>query len=258
MENNDNRSVFDRLDSIEGALGEILKNSKQQQQVQPQVVNPQLNDREVLRRFVHSSKKEHVWFGERKEFYRDRLFLIIASVVLIMLGILSTILTSVAVRIYSTFSLFEGIWMVFVCFILAYAIKAKPKMIDYELKEISCDIFMQDADGTWRDTNQEKKRFKWFRRLSYIAAIANIIFIWEQNQGGIAVAATIGEVLFIGLSIGIRFIEINLFCMYDNFIFFTGRTLDNSKDVTLVFDTMGRKLVSYEEFKEKLGKFLDF
>ena len=247
------RSVFDRLDSIESLLEDFVK-----QQPVPHIsdTKPQLSDQQILKNFIKSSKKEHLWFGSSTDFYKSKIIVYILSVSLIIVGIVSTILTSLAFKLYSTFSLFENIWLVFACIMFSYSIYAKKKMVDTDLRDHSCNIFMQDADGTWRDTNQEKKRFRWFRRISYVAVIANIIVIWTQSNGAIAIGATICELAFAGLSVGLYFAYINLFCMYGTFILFTGRNVTNTQNVTLVFDVIGKKLLHYEEFKNTMKDFI--
>lgn len=261
-----NKSVFERLDSLEqqssAAIAQNeeiinLLNDLKQQPIKQQSINvkPQVSDQEILRKFVKESKKEHFWFGPSTEFNKAKTILNIVCIALIVVAIISTILTSVAFGMYSTFTLFENIWTVFVCIILSYGCNARKRMRDTDLKDHSCDVFQQDADGTWRDTNKEKKRFRWFRRISYIAVIANIVVIWSSSSGGTAIAATLFELAFLGLTIAVFFTYVNLFCMYGSIILFTGKNMTNNATVTIVFDVMGKKLVPLDEYQAKF-KFL--
>ena len=262
------QNVFDRLDSIEASqsatqaqneqildlLNKLSSQSiKQHVEVSPQV---QVSNQELLREFVRKSKKEHVWFGPINEFNKSKMIVNMLCVALIIVGIISTILTSIAFKMYSTFSLFENIWLIFACILFSYSVNAKKRMSDTDLKDHSDTVFIQDADGTWRNTNKEKKRFRWFRRISYIAVVCNIIVIWVQSQGAIAIIATLFELAFAGITIGIFFAYINLFCMYGNFILFTGRNASNTETVTLIFDVMAKKLAPYEEYKEKMKDYI--
>ena len=138
----------------------------------------------------------------------------------------------------------------------SHSVHAKKRMLDSDLRDHSNTVFVQDADGTWRDTNKEKKRFRWFRRISYIAVICNIIVIWDQSIGAIAIMATIFELAFAGITLGLSFAYVNLFCMYGALILFTGRNASNTKTVTLIFDVMGQKLAPYEEYKEKIKEYI--
>ncbi len=271
MENKPQKSVYDRLDSIETSQSitqaqnqqiiDLLNNlSKQQTDNQNVVVNnqpqQQVSNQQILRDFVKSSKKIHVWFGTHAEFNKAKIIFNILVIALIGVGVISTILTSIAFKLYSTFTLFENIWLVFACILLSYSFKLKKRMVDSDLMYHSNTIFIRDQDGTWRDTNQEKKRFRWFRRISYIAVIANIISIWIFSSGAIAAFATIFELMFAGLTIGIFFATANMYCMYGTFILFVGKNLLTGQEVTLIFDVFGKKLAPYDEYKEKMKDYL--
>lgn len=138
----------------------------------------------------------------------------------------------------------------------SYSLNAKKRILDTDLKDHSNTVFVQDNNGTWRDTNKEKKRFRWFRRISYIAVVCNIIVLWVQSKGATAITATLFELAFAGITIGIFFAYINLFCMYGNLILFTGRNASNTETVTLIFDVIGKKLAPYEEYKEKMKDYI--
>ena len=253
------QNVFDRLDSIEASqiatqaqneeiLGLLRQFSNQQVQVQKSNNVPQqLPKQEIIKRFVRAAKKEFVWFGTKEDFNKSKFIVTLLSGLLLLVGVLSTIFTSIAFKMYSTFSLFENIWLIFACFIFAYSRYLKKRVSDTDLRDHSVDIFMQDADGVWRDTCKEKKRFRWFRRISYVAVVANIIVIWIQSKGAIAITATLFELAFMGLSIGLFFANVDFMCLYNNFIVFTGKNIDNTKTVVLVFDVMRRKLMPIEE-----------
>lgn len=262
------QNVFDRLDSIEASqsatqaqneqildlLNKLSSQSvKQNVEVKPQI---QVSDQELVEEFVRKSKKEHVWFGSINEFNKSKMIVNLLCIALIIFGVLSTIFTSIAFKTYSTFTLFENIWLIFACIMFSHSVHAKKRMLDSDLRDHSNYVFVQDADGTWRDTNKEKKRFRWFRRISYIAVICNIIVIWVQSKGSIAIMATIFELAFAGITVGLFFSYINLFCMYGNFILFTGRNASNTETVTLIFDVMGKKLAPYEEYKEKMKEYI--
>ncbi|MBR1677429.1 MAG: hypothetical protein IJ706_08990 [Clostridia bacterium] len=255
------RSVFDRLDGIENKLLELerledienkLSDLNKHSTAKTIEINTNNNRQQFLDIFVKSSKKEHVWFGYLTDFHKSKIIVYVLGVIFIILGIVSTIFTSIAFKAYSTFSLFENIWLIFGGIMLSYSIYAKKRMLDTDLRDHSSNIFMQDANGTWRDTHKEKKRFRWFRRISYFAVFANIIVIWAQSQGGIAIVATVLEIAYAGVSVGLYYADINLFCMYDTFILFTGRNLADTQNVTLVFDVIGKKLLPYEELKIKM------
>jgi hypothetical protein len=264
MENN-NRTVFDRLDSIEAQnteLMEAVKNIQKQsvnasQVQQANVIKPQMSEQELLKIFKKKSKKEYFWFGTGQEFSKSKNLLIASCVALIFIGIISTILTSIAFNLYSTFTLFENIWVFASCFILSHGIKTKKIMQDIDLKEHSCDKFIQDADGTWRDTDKEKKRYKWFRRISYFSVIFNIVGILTISSGGLVVAATIFEILFFGITLTASLIRNDFDTTYGFIIVYTGRNMDNTQTVKAVFDVMEKKLFLYEDYMSMYKQMLE-
>jgi hypothetical protein len=52
------------------------------------------------------------------------------------------------------------------------------------------------------------------------------------------------------------FAYIDLFCMYNSFILYTGKNYSNGNYITLIFDVYGKKLATYEEYKEKMKDYL--
>ncbi len=270
MENKPN-NVFDKLDTLIAQNEEILdllkntKNTKNTNNQTTEKVNskPKENTdsysdgKQILGKFIKDSKKEYVWFGTISDFSRSKSIVYILAVALIVVGFISTVLTSFSVKVYSTFSIFENIWVGASIFMFSYSIKAKKRMLDSDLMVHSTSVFNRNTvEEFWFDTNQEKKKYKWFRRLSYIAVAANIIFIWTQSKGGIAVPATIFEIIFLGLSIGFYFAHSNLFCMYGTVLFLTGKNLTNTATVTLVFDSIQKKLITYDEIDDTIKKCL--
>lgn len=254
----DNRSVFERLDSQDQKLDSIINIlSKQQSQINKQniVVQQPNNDEEALATFIKKSKKEYLWFGPSSEFIKSKNLMIILSMIFLLVSLISTILTSIAFKTYSIFTLFENIWTIMSCFILGYSIHSKKRMTDIDLMKHSVYKYIQDADGIWRCTNKEKKKYKIFRIISYICVVPNIILIWTSSSGELAVFATLFEIAFAGLSIGLFFAEVNLSRMYGNIILFTGKGAED-KLVTIVFDAISRKLVTYEEFEAKFKQIL--
>lgn len=260
---NKSQNVFDRLDSIEAMQSttqvqnqqiiDLLNNLNNQQNTAINInFQSQLTEQQLLKKFFKSSKKEYLLVGSNKEFNKSKLMVNILFLSLVVIGVLSTIFTSMAIKLYSTFSFFENIWLVLACFLFSYSINAKKKMTDIELKNHSNTIFVLDGDGTWRNTKKEKKRFRWFRRISYIAIFLNIICIWKDSSGIMAIIATLLELAFFCITIAILFTYDDLFCMYGDVILFTGRNISNTKNITLIFDVVNKKLAPYEEYKEKM------
>ena len=204
----DNRSLFERLDLQDQKLDSILGIlSEQQSPISKQNIDvkQQESGKQALASFIKKSKKEYLWVGTTIDFNKSKNLIIILSVIFLVVSLISTILTSIAFKMYSTFSLFENIWSIMSCFILGYSIHSKKRMTDIDMMEHSIYKYIQDANGTWRSTNKEKKKYKVFRIISYICVVANIILIWISSSGALAVFATLFEMAYTGLTIGVFF-----------------------------------------------------
>ena len=111
----DNRSVYERLDSQDQKLDSILEMlSEQQSPINKQNIDvkQQESGKQALATFIKKSKKEYLWVGSTKEFNKSKNLIIILSVIFLVISLISTILTSIAFKMYSTFSLFENIWSI--------------------------------------------------------------------------------------------------------------------------------------------------
>lgn len=255
----DSRSVFEILYSQEQKLDQIMEILSQRQlQINDQnTINCEpTNVKQKLAEFIKKSKKEYLWFGPTSEFNKSKNLVSKLFSIFLVVSLISSILTSVAFKTYSTFTLFENIWTIMCCFIFSYCNYSKKRMTDVEMMEHSMYKYVKDSDGVWRCTNKPKLKYKIFRIISYICVFANIIVIWKSSSGALAIFATLFELLFAGLTIGLFFAEINFSCMYGNIILFTGKGSDN-KPLTIVFDVITKKLVTYEEFEEKFKHILN-
>lgn len=266
---NDNRSVFDRLDSIETTLNdrlnslestisEIKTNNKPKEKtsVQQNEIKTQIDRRQTLKTFLKTAKKENIWCGTNSDFKKNRFLYILACICLILLGILSATFTSIAYGMYSTFSFLEEIWLILVLIMLKNGIKAESKVSNVWLKNNSCYIFRLDEDGTCLGTNQIKKRFIWLMITACFSAAANIVLAWNFSQGIIAILSTIFEILFIFLSIAIIFINSYFFVSYEMFVLFTGKSMNTLEEVRVVFNTTDNQLMLYEDFEKKFQSIL--
>ena len=177
----------------------------------------------------------------------------IAFFLFVLFALVSSVLTSFASNFYTTYTFIENIWLITGFVMFFKALFMSKRILDIDLKASSTSRFEMDADGTWIDTQKERIPFRWIRRISYIAVILNIIFIFVNFKGTISVFAAIFEVLTLVFTIIFLFKHIELFSMYGNFIIYSGKkTHPDDKPVVLIYDIMGRKLAPFEEYKAKL------
>jgi len=217
----------------------------QQRQTQPNTQNEQ----QILQAFIARSKKEYRWWGNQKYFAKSKALAATAISAVIIFGIISTVLTVKSLKYYA-FSLFENIVVFCAIFQLIYTLRAKLFYDTFDLSQHSTDVFIQDTDGVWRDTNKEKNRYKVSRWLGCIAVIGNIICIWASPDSSRSIAATVFEILFFGAIIGTYFAQMSFFCMYSA-VYFTGMDMSGHKEVTIVHNAMLKVLMPKDEYEKK-------
>ena len=251
--------IDERLDGIEEGqqkLFDALSRLEQERHGEQTKTDNQESDRQKLKNFIAKAEKKYNGFGTKEQFKKDKTILLSVQVALIVVGLLCTLVSSLCFKLYSTFTLFENIVMIQIIILLTYTLKSKKQYNDYDLATHTSDIFILDGDGIWRDSNKEKKRYKWLRRISYVAVIANIICIWTMGSGSaLQVLATILEIAFLILTIASVFVRINLYCMYST-LFISGLNASGTERVTLVHDSVQNKLCTLEDYKKIYSDFI--
>ena len=251
------RSLFERLDSIETQNAEILRLlSRSIIQPQPiqQTIVKQPSDRELVQQFLKDSKKSWMWFGTNTEFKKRKMIAIISLLILLIVGLVSTAITSISCGIYSTFTLFENAWIIFALIYLVYAVKAQRIYEVNELAANSSTKYEKDKLGMMF-AGKEKIVFRIFRWLAAISVIANIVFIWTRRSD-FSVLATIIEVLFLVAIAFAFFMYLNLFSQY-SIIYVEGHNLTTKERVVLVLPPGAKQLIPEKEFKEKMPFFYE-
>lgn len=251
-------NVFDKLDEqalkidklterVEGITDVLQKSNGQLQKVRG-IVNEQSNSQNVLVDFLLKSTKSYRWFGSEEDFNKSKKFSISIYVCAIVIGLISTILTSEALGTYTIFSFFENIMIFATCWQLGYVCKLQLTISDLELALHSTEVFKLNGDNLFVSTNKEKQRYKVSRKLCYIAIIFNIIYIWIYPNSFKSVIATIFEVIFFLVVLAGRGGYSWLNDMY-NSIYFSGTNQDR-KLITLVWDRK-KELITKEDFERK-------
>lgn len=249
-------NLFDRVEGVESKVDDVsakmdsltakidgLLSVKQTTTTTHQTENPQV----VLKRFISKAKKEYCWLGPEADFQKEKKTALILLAALIGTIVLSTIFTSIALGLYSTFTLFENIWLIMMCFMAFYLVKAKRFYDCYEFSLTSCFKFIPDVDGVLR-MGTLKKKYKVFLVLTCISAICNIIVVWMENKNGMALPATIFELAVLGLSIfAFNFKSLDFFYGYSN-LRFTGANETTGQKVVLIFETPTNKLYAEEDY----------
>ena len=236
-----NNSLYERLDSLEKKNNEILNKLNEKQ-----VVKEKPNVDFTVRNFVFNSEKNYIYMDEL-DFRKNKLIVSLSCIVLLITGLVQTIIFTKAIGLYSTFSLFENIWMLSVMFIFFYNLKYK-KVINHE--KLACNSsfkFELDQLMLWNNTLIEKKKYKVFRVLSYISSICNIIYSFSTKVIFVYYLLTI---IFIVTSIIIAIYKNRINEGYFEIISFTGKKTNSNEIVTIYYSLILQKYLTEEEFKE--------
>lgn len=237
------------------ALEQEISKLKNQPTVQPRPVNavPQKSDQEILQTFLKQSKKSWRWFGTNAEFNKCRNLAIISSIILLIVGLAASIVSTICFEMYSTFTFFENVWMVFGVFYLIYALKATPIYEVNDLASNSSTKYNIDKLGM-RFPKKEKVVFRIFKWFAIISVVCNIICVWAGMGKNNQVFATIMEVLFLAAIIFAFFMNLNLFAQY-SIIWVEGHNLTTKERVVLVLPPGAKELMPEEVFKKKMPIF---
>ena len=268
----EHNNLYERVDGIESKIddastkidgltqqleGIIDSFSKQQLSQSTNRVKPrestdrptQLEQRRTIKNFIAKSKKEYIWLGSVTDFKKEKNRSIVLMLCYLGISIISTIISSCAIGIYSTCALFENIWLIMVAMMIRPVTQVKYANECETLSFVKCFHFNYDDDGVLR-MGALKKRYKVFFALNCITAIVNIIVIWCFRQDSLAIASTIFEVINAVFS-GVSFYS--AFSMFCGFIplRFTGESETNKKRVVLIFMPTIDKLFTEEEYKKQ-------
>lgn len=273
------KSLFERLDDISAGQSVVLNeitgvktqvsdtNSKiteLEQEIQklksrpiiqpkPSTNTQPKNDKEILQAFLKQSKKSWRWFGTRAEFNKWKILAIVSLVTLLLVGLITSIVSTVCFQMYSTFTFFENAWMICGIIYLVYATKTQ---LTYEVNALASSSptkYERDNLGMMFP-RKEKLVFRIFKWLAIISTVCNIICVWAGMGKGNQVATTVMEVLLLGAIILAYFMNLNLYAQY-SIIWVEGHNLTTKEIVVLVLPPGAKQLMPEEEFKKKMSFF---
>ena len=204
---------------------------------------------DVLQAFLRQAKKSWMWGGNSSEFKRSKVFAVFADVILLIIGLVNTIISAICFKMYSTFTFFENIWLIFIIIRLANAIKSKRIYEVNEFSRNSSTKFKRDNVGMLFPA-KEKTAFRVFKWITLISIICNIVCIWTLGKE-LKAFSTIMEILFLGAMIFTFVMDVNLYSQY-MIIYVEGHNLNTNERVVLVVPPGGNELMPEEEFKKKM------
>lgn len=255
------RTLFERLDSIEATnestnrmiaeiLGVLQNGNVQKATTQTIVEQPKLKNEDILKQFLKEAIKSWRFFGTKAELAKWKVLAIVSFIFLLVIGLITSIVSTICFKVYSTFTLFENVWMIFGIIYLVFASKSK---LTYEVNALASNSsykYVKDEVGMMF-AGKERVVFRIFKWLAIISAICNIICIWAGVGKTNRVLATIMELLFLSAIVFSFFMNLHLFAHY-SIIWIEGHNLDTREKVVLVLLPGAKQLIPEEEFKKLL------
>ena len=233
----------------------ILKTASVTQETRSSAITRKTSTVGTLQSFFKQSKKSWRWFGTKKEFNRWKILAIISLVVLLVVGLITSVISTICFQIYSTFTFFENAWMVCGVIYLVYVIKSK---LTYEVNALASNSptkYEKDSLGMMFP-KKDKLVFRIFKWLAIISTVCNIICIWlgigKNNQA----VATVMEILFLIAIIFAFFINCNLYAQY-SIIWIEGHNITTKEKVVLVLPPGAKQFMPEQEFKKKMPVFYE-
>ena len=241
------KNIFEKIEDLSAKIDKLLPKQEQ--------TNNHSNEEleTVLSSFIQRSQKSYRYMSDEKKFQHERKQVLIWNVVLLTVLVLSTIFTCLAVNFYTTFTLFENIWLIMMIYSTIYVLRAKRV---YDCVAFSMNSFFKfqcDELGVLMFGTM-KKKYKVFLVLTCICGICNVICLWTEPVVGFKIWATILEILLIGLSIYVfRFKTVDFFSGYTS-LQFTGKNNAGTQTVTIVVDLATQEWYpSAEEYENRFS-----
>lgn len=245
----------DRITELEKEIQNLKRQSVQPKTVALNATQPKPTQNDILQTFLKQSKKSWRWFGTRLEFSKWKTLAIISLLILLIVGLVTSIISTICFKIYSTFTFFENVWMVFGIIYLVYACKAQ---LIYEVNALASNSsYKYETDKLgMKFPRKEKIIFRIFKWLAIISAPCNIICIWAGLGKSNQILATVMEIAFLGAIIFAFFMNLNLYAQY-SIIWVEGHNLTTKEKVVLVLPPGAKQLMPEEEFKKKMPFFYE-
>ena len=239
----ENRSRQEHEEILE-AINKANSQSAQVDQIQRTV--DRRNQVFSLKNFLSRSTHEYMWLGTYDDFDKEKtisVFLIIASIISM---IVCTIVTTASFGMYSTFTLFENIWLLLALFVLKYTCMAKKNYSVWEYSSNSYEEFEVNSDGVLM-RGYYKRKYRWSFVLACIAFVMNALSAWVLVESATPLLVTILELLTMALNMFTAYKVTDFFYGYGP-MRFTGMNEAGTEKVVLIFDTTINKLYTEEDY----------
>lgn len=196
--------IDSRFDKIDERLNRIEYSSN----VKNQNITRPLSKSEII---MINSKKDYIFCGTEESFFKWKIALTISFLVLFTVGIFASYFATKYFELYSTYTLFENIYMYLTIFMFAYVLKSKMIYNVEKYKKNSFEKLYLDSYGR-PFMKKVKTKYYVFLILSLISSIAHF-FLATYDSTGIKEYITslaLSEALFFIISIA-YFVAVKIF-----------------------------------------------
>ena len=271
------KSLFERLDDISASQEDLLNAisgvdnkvdntdarianlERQIQNLKNQTNSTSINNNKPseppMKTFARHAYKSWRWFGSRKEFSKAKNLAILMTILMLVFGIASTVVTAISCNGYSPISSVENIWLIFSIIYLVFACVAPIK---YEVNAFASKTPVnveQDDTGMYFPEGGEKIFFRIFRWVTLLGVIGNIGWIWTHTSS-ISWLATVIEVLFAISIFASFFFNSYLYAQYC-ICWLEGNNLVTGQEVTIVKVPGAKNFALEKDLREKLPQLFE-
>ena len=198
--------------------------------------------------FARNADQEHLWLGTEEMFSKEKRRAA-RTVAVAMIGLLvATVFTTLGIGYYTTFSLFENIWLFCLLFVLSHTKRAERHYPLVRYAERSLDRFEVGKDGIARPTRR-KRRYRWFFVFSCVGALLNA-FLLFSNGGFLSVLAAVIELSVAGICMVASNRVWGFFTLYSA-IRLAPRDGAYPEIGPLIYDVVSGKLFKEKDYYEK-------
>lgn len=247
-----NSNIFEKVDRLEEGQQAILEQLQKLQQGGNQAPSqPTARERQqTIADFIRRSSKRYRAIVTRAYFHESQQKTLLFLALLLAIGMLTSIVTTAAIGLYSTFTLVENIFLCFVISLLLQVKRATVIQDSYDLSTHCPFRFTVDGDGTLRNSQTLKARYRIFEVLSCISAACNILYVWMNANTLPALLVTLAEGAFFVLSIIAVSKTVDFFTPYCA-IYYTASQGNGKNPVTIVYHELLNTLGTQEDFEKK-------
>lgn len=245
--------LSEKMEYIANQNDEILKSvSNKSKQV-----NEKSDQKVTL--YLLNARKDYIYFDltQKNSLKKEKKKTVVLNLILIGLIILETVLLTINLKIYSTYTMFQNIWLIFLLIFLSNICKLKHETRDSILANHSHYKYSLNKDRIWIK-GREKLNYKVFRLLAIVLSFCNIICCFDKETTTSLFLSIVNVILELGISALIIVLQVMINSLYGSFDFaikYTGQIENENRIIYL--NLIDQEYYSEEEFLKKYGVYLD-